>query len=394
MSEIIIVCGAGGKTSYIKKIAENNKDKKIVITTTTKIFKPENYTENINNHSFDNDNIIVLGKKYNEKKLMYAGDEQLKNAIKYADIVLIEADGAKYHSLKIPSDEEPVIPNFLYGRISQIVVIMGLHSLGRKFKEVCFRYNLCDEIEPERIVDLDTINYIADKYYINKLRCKCSNIKLYLNDFTENNYIDYKKTAFIILASGKSERFNGNKLIHKFKSLDNKTLFEKTIDKISDVRKLFKEDENLKNIETDVIVVSVYDDIINKKFENKDYYAFYNDNHNEGISASIKLGINEALKLQADSFAFFVCDMPFLESNDIFNMLKYFYYSHKNIGAMFTDDRPSNPAIFSSKYINDILSLENDFGAIRIIKKNIEDCFFYTIDENKLKDIDIREDLF
>ena len=50
MSEIIIVCGAGGKTSYIKKIAENNKDRKIVITTTTKIFKPENYTEIINNH--------------------------------------------------------------------------------------------------------------------------------------------------------------------------------------------------------------------------------------------------------------------------------------------------------------------------------------------------------
>ena len=215
-----------------------------------------------------------------------------------------------------------------------------------------------------------------------------------MNDFTKNNYIDYKKTAFIILASGKSERFDGNKLIHKFKSLDNKTLFENTIDKISDVRKLFKEDEKLKYIETSVIVVSVYDEIINKKFENKDYYAFYNDNHNEGISASIKLGINEALKLKADSFAFFVCDMPFLESNDIFNMLKYFYYSHKNIGAMFTDNRPSNPAIFSSKYINDILSLENDFGAIRIIKKNIEDCFFYTIDENKLKDIDTREDLF
>ncbi|MBW5410308.1 molybdopterin-guanine dinucleotide biosynthesis protein MobA, partial [Brachyspira hampsonii] len=198
---------------------------------------------------------------------------------------------------------------------------------------------------------------------------------------------------FIILASGKSERFNGNKLIHKFKSLNNKTLFENTINKISDVRKLFKEDEKLKNIETSVIVVSIYDDIINKKFENKDYYAFYNYNYNDGISASIKLGINEALKLKADSFAFFVCDMPVLESNDIFNMLKYFYYSHKNIGAMFTGENFSNPAVFSSKYINDILNLEYDSGALKIIKKNIEDCFFYTIDKNKLKDIDTREDL-
>ncbi|PTY40293.1 selenium cofactor biosynthesis protein YqeC [Brachyspira hampsonii] len=391
MSKIIIVCGGGGKTSYIKKLSESYKDKRVVITTTAKIFKPKKYIETIDSHSFDNDNIIVLGKEYDDKKLMYAGDDELENAIDLADIILIEADGAKYYPIKIPNDEEPIIPDFLYGKIEKIVVVMGLHSLKRKFKEVCFRYNLCSEIESESIVDLENIKYIADKYYVNKL--KCSNIELYLNDFTKNNSITYKKTAFIILASGKSERFSGNKLIHKFKSLNNKTLFENTVNKISDVIKLFKEDDDLKNIETSVIAVSIYDEIINKTFENKDYISVYNNNHDEGISSSIKLGINEALKLKADSFAFFVCDMPFLEDYDIFNMLKYFYYSHKNIGAMFTGDRPSNPAVFSTKYINDILSLEHDNGALRIIKKNAEDCFFYTIDENKLKDIDTREDL-
>ncbi|MBW5399432.1 molybdopterin-guanine dinucleotide biosynthesis protein MobA, partial [Brachyspira pilosicoli] len=65
----------------------------------------------------------------------------------------------------------------------------------------------------------------------------------------------------------------------------------------------------------------------------------------------------------------------------------------KNIGAMFTKDRVSNPAIFSSKYIDDILKLENDEGASKIIKKNINDTFLYTIDEMKLIDIDKREDL-
>ncbi|ADG72710.1 selenium cofactor biosynthesis protein YqeC [Brachyspira murdochii] len=393
MSKVIVVCGAGGKTSYIKKLSESYKDKRVVITTTAKIFKPKKYTETIDSHSFDNDNIIVLGRYYDDKKLMYRGDDELKKAINLADIVLIEADGAKYYPIKIPNDEEPIIPEFLYGKIEKIVVVMGLHGLGRKFREVCFRYNLCSEIDSEKIVDFKTIKYIADKYYINKLKNKCSNISLYLNDFTKNNNITYKKTAFIILASGSSKRFNGNKLIHKFKNLNNKTLFENTINKISYVRKLFKEDEKLKNIETSVIAVSIYDEIINKTFENKDYISVYNDNHNEGISSSIKLGINEALKINSDSFAFFVCDMHVLESNDIFNMLKYFYYSHKNIGAMFTGDRPSNPAVFSSRYIDEILSLEYDSGALKIIKKNIDDCFFYTIDENKLKDIDTREDL-
>ncbi|WP_297300094.1 selenium cofactor biosynthesis protein YqeC [uncultured Brachyspira sp.] len=393
MSKIILVCGAGGKTSYIKNMAESYKNKKVLITTTTKIFKPKKYIEDIDSHSFDNDNIIILGKEFDDKKLMYAGDDILKKAMHYADIIFIEADGAKYHAIKIPNENEPVIPEFLYGKIDEIVVIMGLHSLGRKFKEVCFRYNLCNEIDPEQIVNLNVINYIADKYYIDKLKYKCNNIQLYLNDFTKNNNIDYKKIAFIILASGSSKRFNGNKLIHKFNQLGNKTLFENTINKISNVKKLFKEDEKLKHIETSVIAVSIYDDIINKSFENKDYNAVYNSKHNEGISASIKFGINEALKNNSDLFAFFVCDMPFLESYDIFNMIKLFLYSHKNIGAMFTNDRPSNPAIFSSKYINDILNLENDNGALKIIKKNIDDAFFYTIDENKLKDIDTKEDL-
>ena len=393
MSKIILVCGAGGKTSYIKNMAESYKNKKVLITTTTKIFKPKKYIEDIDSHSFDNDNIIILGKEFDDKKLMYAGDDILKKAMHYADIIFIEADGAKYHAIKIPNENEPVIPEFLYGKIDEIVVIMGLHSLGRKFKEVCFRYNLCNEIDPEQIVNLNVINYIADKYYIDKLKYKCNNIQLYLNDFTKNNNIDYKKIAFIILASGSSKRFIRNKLIHKFNQLGNKTLFENTINKITNVKQLFKEDEKLKHIETSVIAVSIYDDIINKSFENKDYNAVYNSKHNEGISASIKFGINEALKNNSDLFAFFVCDMPFLESYDIFNMIKLFLYSHKNIGAMFTNDRPSNPAIFSSKYINDILNLENDNGALKIIKKNIDDAFFYTIDENKLKDIDTKEDL-
>lgn len=394
MPEIILVCGAGGKTTYIENLSKsckNKKDKKVIITTTTKIYKPNEYTDNINSHSFDSKNIIVLGKKYNEKKLMYAGDNELNNAIKYADVILIEADGAKHYPIKIPNENEPVIPDILLGKISKIVVVMGLHALNRKFHEVCFRYNLCKEIDKNKIVDIETINFIANKYYIDKLKNKCSDIQLYLNDFTQDKNINYKKTAFIILASGSSKRFNGNKLLHKFKSLNNKTLFENTINKIYDVAKSFKKDEKLKNLETSIIVVSIYDEIINKEF--KDYFSVYNNNHNNGISSSIKLGLEKAIKNNCDSFSFFVCDMPFLESDDIFNMIKYFYFSAKNIGCMFTDNRVSNPAIFSSKYIDDILKLEDDEGASKIIKKNINDTFLYTIDETKLIDIDKREDL-
>lgn len=399
MSKVIILCGAGGKTSYINNISKKYKNKKVIITTTTKIFKTENYISHIDEETFKNNNIITLGKEFDKDKLTYAGDKELKNALRYADIIFIEADGSKYHALKIPNDKEPVIPDFLINYISEIIVVMGVHAIGRKLSEVCYRYNLAKDLEYNKEVDLDCIKYIAEKYYIKKLKDKYknTNIKLYLNDMTKksvNNLNNFKKTAFIILASGSSKRFNGNKLLYQFKSLNGKTLFENTIERIYEVKKMINKDKKFKSIDIQILVISIYDEILNKEFENKDYEAIYNENHNEGISGSIILGTKEALKMNADSFAFFVCDNPFLKSEDIFMMLKYFYYSQKNIGSMYANNSPSNPAIFSMKYKDDILNLNGDNGALSIIKNNMKDAFFYTINENKLKDIDTNEDLY
>lgn len=399
MSKVIIVCGAGGKTSYINNISKKYKNKKVIITTTTKIFKTEKYISHIDEETFKNNNIITLGKEFDKDKLTYAGDKELKNALRYADIIFIEADGSKYHALKIPNDKEPVIPDFIINYISEIIVVMGVHAIGRKLSEVCYRYNLAKDLEYNKEVDLDCIKYIAEKYYIKKLKDKYknANIKLYLNDMTKksvNNFNNFKKTAFIILASGSSKRFNGNKLLYQFKSLNGKTLFENTIERIYEVKKMINKDKKIKSIDIQILVISIYDEILNKKFENKDYEAIYNENHNEGISGSIILGTKEALKMNADSFAFFVCDNPFLKSDDIFMMLKYFYYSQKNIGSMYANNSPSNPAIFSMKYKDDILNLKGDNGALSIIKNNMKDAFFYTINENKLKDIDTNKDLY
>lgn len=399
MSKVIIVCGAGGKTSYINNISKKYKNKKVIITTTTKIFKTENYISHIDEETFKNNNIITLGKEFDKDKLIYAGDKELKNALRFADIIFIEADGSKYHALKIPNDKEPVIPDFIINYISEIIVVMGVHAIGRKLSEACYRYNLAKDLEYNKEVDLDCIKYIAEKYYIKKLKDKYknTNIKLYLNDMTKkfvNNLNNFKKTAFIILASGSSKRFNGNKLLYQFKSLNGKTLFENTIERIYEVKKMINKDKKFKSIDIQILVISIYDKILNKEFENKDYEAIYNENHNEGISGSIILGTKEALKMNADSFAFFVCDNPFLKSEDIFMMLKYFYYSQKNIGSMYANNSPSNPAIFSMKYKDDILNLNGDNGALSIIKNNMKDAFFYTINENKLKDIDTNEDLY
>ena len=170
MSKVIIVCGAGGKTSYINNISKKYKNKKVIITTTTKIFKTENYISHIDEETFKNNNIITLGKEFDKYKLIYAGNKELKNALRFADIIFIEADGSKYHALKIPNDKEPVIPDFIINYISEIIVVMGVHAIGRKLSEACYRYNLAKDLKYNKEVDLDCIKYIAEKYYIKKLK--------------------------------------------------------------------------------------------------------------------------------------------------------------------------------------------------------------------------------
>ena len=62
MSKVIIVCGAGGKTSYINNISKKYKSKKVIITTTTKIFKTENYISHIDEETFKNRFNVYLDK--------------------------------------------------------------------------------------------------------------------------------------------------------------------------------------------------------------------------------------------------------------------------------------------------------------------------------------------
>lgn len=69
----------------------------MIITTTDEIFKSEKYTETIDYHSFDNENIIILVKEYNEKNLcMHIW--WIKKNWDLADIIFIETDPTVFSS--------------------------------------------------------------------------------------------------------------------------------------------------------------------------------------------------------------------------------------------------------------------------------------------------------
>lgn len=140
---IIAIVGAGGKTSYIKKKAKEylEQGEKVFVTTTTHMMKESDTVV-----SDDADEIL---KVLEEKQYVMAGrdcgekiqslsEETYEKVCEDADVVLVEADGSKHLPIKFPAECEPVIPE----NVTQIVVICGLHALGKPLSKVAHRLEL------------------------------------------------------------------------------------------------------------------------------------------------------------------------------------------------------------------------------------------------------------
>ena len=126
--EMTALIGAGGKTTAMFRLAKEQREQgcKVLVTTTTKIFKPTKPhvdrlfliadIDDFVKASAQIDSPATIGAGYGvneEGKLLGlpAGWlDRLNEAGEY-DTILVEADGAASRLFKIPSENEPVIPS-------------------------------------------------------------------------------------------------------------------------------------------------------------------------------------------------------------------------------------------------------------------------------------------
>ena len=158
-TQYIAFVGAGGKTSLIEYLARETakRNKKTVITTTTKIYAREPYMLLTQNRGSNDaaDNPIRAGKTIENSKLTAVTFDDIRELGKTFDIVLIEADGAKGKPLKYPAPHEPVIPPFS----GMVFVLAGLDGLFGQIKEEVFRWDILREkVETHRQRDYFTGN--------------------------------------------------------------------------------------------------------------------------------------------------------------------------------------------------------------------------------------------
>lgn len=145
---MISLVGGGGKTTTMFYIGNffANMGKRVIITTSTHIVKPEKFVEiksarELCDISFGREPVVVGIDE--GKKLSSLPVSELEKFKDYADIVLIEADGAKRLPIKIPREEnEPVIPE----GSDACIVCMGIDAVGKTLKEKCFRYERAYDI--------------------------------------------------------------------------------------------------------------------------------------------------------------------------------------------------------------------------------------------------------
>ncbi|MDU1203057.1 MAG: nucleotidyltransferase family protein [Clostridiales bacterium] len=188
------------------------------------------------------------------------------------------------------------------------------------------------------------------------------------------------KLSIIVLASGNSKRFNGNKLLHK---INKKPMYLHTLDKLIDLKKV---NDNI----DEIIFVTKYDEIINN-LKNKDIKVIKNNNSEFGISQSIKLGISNSFN---NAYMFIVCDQPYIKKETINKFINEFIRSKKNLGCVSNDSILLNPTIFTDKYKDKLLKLDGDKGGKKIILKNIDDLFIFDVlEKRELIDIDYKSQL-
>ena len=140
----IAVVGGGGKTSLIYRLADEllDRGKKVIITTTTHMAGESELPFARGGDAVEVKEMLdregyVIAAEYEEETGKYASlkEGKLEELKELCDVMLIEADGAKHHPVKVPAEWEPVIP-----ACADIVIsVIGLDCLGQPIRQSAYR---------------------------------------------------------------------------------------------------------------------------------------------------------------------------------------------------------------------------------------------------------------
>lgn len=410
--DCISIVGAGGKTTLMFRMAKLLSDKKVCVTTTTKILKPEPdtydqlYYGDLNNEVFDSihNGLTVMGGGLNEhNKLTSLSFDNLDKCCEHFDYVLIEADGSKERPLKGWNEFEPVIVS----NTTKTICVLDISVITKVVDEnTVFRIPEFEKITSAADHDTILTKHLAELATHPKglLKNNHGEVILYINKVESNQdeqhvldllhqldmscydriiigslkLDDYhliyggNHITNIVMASGYSKRMGDNKLLM---TLKDKKIIEHVFSKMI-------------THEKQPTLVVTKDDALDALLSKYAFDKIINHHADKGQSESIVLGVESVG--DSDGFMLFVADQPFMKIKSLFKIISRFNLTDKIVMCK-CDNHYGNPVIFPKRYYQHLVSLNGDIGARSIIQKHIDDVEYVLVNDLELTDIDTLE---
>ena len=177
---VTALIGGGGKTTLMYRLAkELSAVGTVIVGTSTKIVEPEDLTiltgsskEEIT-AALQSRRVICIGTKADGGKLS-APLVSFGELAKFADYIIVEADGAHRLPIKAHAGYEPVIPE----GTNKTILVIGADAFGKPIAEICHRPELFAKaasvdiqsvITPEIAARVIAHEGLGDYVYINKV---------------------------------------------------------------------------------------------------------------------------------------------------------------------------------------------------------------------------------
>lgn len=173
---------------------------------------------------------------------------------------------------------------------------------------------------------------------------------------------------------------------------------------LNTLQKVLQVQRKMKHRISSVILVTQYPEI-KKNAEALGARAVWNPHPEQGISSSMKLGLQEAIKEnphapglsacgEKDACLFLVADQPWIRTETIEALIQTFVNSEWGMAAAAKNGQPGNPCIFSGKYYPELLALTGDTGGKKVMKRYPEDVALLEVEDKKeLVDMDTPMDI-
>ena len=183
----------------------------------------------------------------------------------------------------------------------------------------------------------------------------------------------------IILAAGSSSRLGEPKQLLEHHG---KSLLQKAIDAAINA------DAN-----PVIVVLGANADRIAKEINKSKIQVIINSEWEEGMASSVRVGLNEVLFIapSTEAVILMVCDQPYISPDLIKDLINTHKQSRNPIVSCSYGEAIGPPALFHRSLFNELMELNGDVGARRIIQRHSDEVATVSFIKGKI-DIDTKED--